>query len=102
MWMTLSSAFLTMSCGGDHDPAGSGTGGDEIPDESPGPHGPSCTSRIGQPLGGATDETIAQAQPAMVVTEVAFDEQPTGSEDDLPHVDRAAPTALPLTSEGRP
>jgi hypothetical protein len=92
------SLFAAAACGDDGEIAGSGTGGDEMPDDHPGPGGPGCAAQIGRPSDGPSEEGVAQAQPAIVTGLVAFRGDSTGSEEPL----ASSAVALSLTAAGHP
>ncbi|MCX4242967.1 zinc metalloprotease [Paraliomyxa miuraensis] len=100
----LGVAFLaiTPACGDDSGPAGSGTGGDEMPDDQvPGPGGPSCPVQVVPPPGWSPDDLEARAQPGKITRVVTLRGDTQAPNDPSSgHASHAEPFAL--TAPSRP
>ncbi|MCX4241838.1 hypothetical protein [Paraliomyxa miuraensis] len=94
---------IAPACGDDSGPAGSGTGGDEMPeDQDPGPGGPSCVPQVAPPPGWSPDDLEARAQPGTITRVVTLrgDTPLPTEEPSSGHAAHAEPFAL--TAPRRP
>jgi hypothetical protein len=105
VWCLVWAVGSTSACPGDDGPDGSGgTGGDEdMPDDdSPGPHGPACGERVGQPAPEDSPDDLAWAsQPGEVDRVVVLRGNPAPGGNEAPQ-QGSTPTPSTLAADHRP